>query len=444
MLDIMMKKMMNSMMDDKLNEMLTSEYSNNIFAMMTMMQKLTPRPIMEAGMRAETGKPLARPLGSPIVHFHWDQLLLSPKQLFELPTADLNSIETKTVIGPKSARPLKLDIPILVTGMSLGGSLSIPMKTALAKGAAKAGTATNTGESVVTPYERDNAKYLIGQFHRGGWVNPLEQLNQVDAIEVQFGQGAFGGAVTDALSSDKIDKQLEEIWGLQDGEDAVIRARFPDINSSEDIINLVNSIKKKYPVPVGVKIAASDYIELELEVIAKTDADFVTIDGSEGGTAGTPPTLQDSVGLPTLHALVRTVDYLEKEGVKDRISLLIAGGLKTPGDFLKALALGADAIYIGSIALMATMQSQMTKALPEDPPPQIALYKGKLKDELDVEAAAENLSNFFKSSVAEMKLAAQALGKNSLQELNRSDLVSVDKELAEFAQVRYAMSARKG
>lgn len=443
MLNWMMMKLINPIMDDGMSKMLTEDYPNNLFVMATIAEKLTPLAIIEAGIRAELGTELQRPIGSPVVLSPWEQLLLSPKQLFQLPTSDLNQIDTATVIGPNAKKPLKLDIPIMVTGMSYGGSLSLQIKTALAKGAAIAGTSTNTGESAVTDEERDNAKYLIGQYNRGGWLNSPEQLARLDAIEIQLGQGAFGGAVESTMKADLIGEHLKLAWHLEEGTDATIYSRMPNINSSQDIINLVNSLKEQYDVPVGIKIAGSDYIEYDLEVVGQTTADFVVVDGSEGGTAAAPPTLEDNVGLPTLYSLVRAADWLQQNQLKDKISLIAAGGLKTPGHFLKAIALGADAVYIGSIALMAALQSQMNKALPQSPAPQLALYTGKLADELDVDLSATHLGNFLKSSVAEMKLAIQAVGKNAIKDLDRSDLVTVDKNLADFMKVRHAASPRK-
>jgi glutamate synthase domain-containing protein 2 len=217
----------------------------------------------------------------------------------------------------------------------------------------------------------------------------------------------------------------------------------PGKENSRDIIKMVNSMKEQYDVPVGVKIAGSDYIEYELAVIAQTDADYIVIDGSEGGTSAAPPTLEDDVGLPTLHSLVRAVDWLTDNGLRGKYSLIITGGLVTPGHFLKALALGADAVYIGTIALMAALQSEVVKVLPQAPPSQLALYDGKMNDKLDIDKAARHLANFLESCVAEMKLAVQAVGKNALSELDRGDLVAVDRDLAEFAGLRYAGSPRR-
>lgn len=438
----LMMKMMDPAMDKAMVKMFTEDYADNPFLMVTVAEKLSPKAMMESAMRAESGKELTRPLGSPVVLSPWDKILLNPKQLFQLPAPDYTQIDTKTVIGSKAKKPLKLDIPIMITGMSYGGSLSLAIKMALAKGASLVGTSTNTGESAVTNEERDSAKFLIGQYHRGGQLSGVEQLSRLDAIEIQLGQGAWGGAVDEPMKAEFIGEHLREAWHLEEGQDATIHARMPGKNTTQDYIKMINSMKSQYDVPVGVKIAGTDYLEYELAVIAQTDADYIVIDGSEGGTAAANPTLQDNLGLPTFHSLVRTVDWLQKNSLRNQFSIIVAGGLTTPGHFLKAMALGADAVYIGSIALMATMHTQVTKVLPQAPPTQLALYTGKMNDLLDIDLAAEHLANFLKSCTIEMQLAVQATGKNSLKELNRDDLVTVDKDLAQFAAIRYAASSR--
>lgn len=435
-------KLLDPMADESIAKVLTEDYSDNPFLLATVAEKMSLRALIEASIRAETGTVLGRPLGSPVVLSPWKKILLNPKQLFELPTPDVKTIDTKTTIGPTAKKPLKLEIPIMITGMSYGGSLSLQMKMALAKGASMAGTSTNTGESAVTHEERSSAKFLIGQYHRGCWLTSPEQLKQLDAIEVQLGQGAWGGAVDEPISSSSIGDHLRKTWNLEKGQDATIYARMPGVESTQEIIAVVDKLKSEYDVPVGIKIAGTDYIEYELAVIAQTKADFITIDGSEGGTSSAPPTLEDDVGLPTLHSLVRAVNWLNQKGIRDKFSLIIVGGLATPGHFLKALALGADAVYIGTIALMAAMQSQVVKTSPQAPPSQLALYDGKMNDKLDIEKAAKHLSNFLKSCVMEMQLAVQAVGKNAIKDLNRSDLVTVDKEVAKMADIRYAFEPR--
>lgn len=433
----------NPLTDEALELMLTEDYPNNPFEVVTVAEKLGLRAIVEAMMRAQLGTPLQRPFGSPNVWSPWHKIFLNPRQLHHLPTPSVKEIDTETVIGPRAKRPLTLSIPIMITGMSYGGSLSLKLKMALAKGSAMVGTSTNTGESGLAPETRALAKYMVGQYNRGNFLRDHEALSQLDAIEVQCGQGAFGGGVESTMPAAGIDEHLRKTMGLKEGEDAVIYSRHAGTETPEDVVRLVNDLKARYDVPVGVKIAASDFIELDLEVIACTKADFIVIDGSEGGTAVAPPTLEDDVGLPTLYGLVRATDWLNAQGIRDRLSVIAAGGLKTPGDFLKALALGADAVYIGTMAVLAAIHTQVTQVVPKAAPAQMALYTGRFADKLDVEKAASSLAKFLQSCVAEMKLAVQAVGKRSTRELTRDDLVTVDKDLAEFAGIRYAGHRRE-
>ncbi len=440
MINKILARLLDPIADESITLLMTKEYAQNPLVLLTASQKLGLAAVVEAGMRAETGKELGRPLGSPVVLSPWQSILLTPRQLFDLPTESTAQIGTQTVIGPAANKPLELDMPVMVTAMSYGGSLSLEMKVALAKGASMAGTATNTGESTVTQEERSAAKYLIGQYNRGGWLTDRRLLKKVDAIEVQLGQGAFGGAVESFKAAATTGEHLRTVWHLAEDQDATVRSRMPGVQSPGDIVHLIEAVKAEHDVPVGIKIAGSDNIEMDLEIVAEAGADFITIDGSEGGTAVAPPTLEDNVGLPTLYSLVRTVDWLKEHGIKDRCSVIATGGLSTPGHFLKCLALGADAVSIGSIAVMAALHNQMGKVLPEATSLQMALYGGSHVDRLDVDEAARSVANFLTSCMAEMKLATQAMGKRALAELCRKDLVTVDKDLAEFIGIRYAGS----
>ncbi|WP_027623106.1 FMN-binding glutamate synthase family protein [Clostridium lundense] len=441
MLEKMVNSVLNNLSDEMMINILTKDYPENFFVMATAAEKIGVNAIVEACIRGESGKVLQRTYGSPNVQSQWNKLFLNGRQLFNLPVEKLDSISTEVIIGKKCIKPLVISMPVMITGMSYGGSLSLETKTALARGASIAGTATNTGESGVCAEEREAAKLLIGQYNRGGWLRSKEDLGKLDAIEIQMGQGAWGGAVPTNIPANEIGEHLRNTWHLNSNEDAKKGSRMEGIDSLEDLINLVNNLKSEYGVPVGIKIAATHFIEKELDVITSTEADFIVIDGAEGGTASAPPTLEDDMGLPTLFALSRAVNYLEGKEIKDKYDLIVAGGLKTPGEFLKAAALGAKAVYIGSIAVIATIQSQIIKTLTYESTPQLVLYGGKLTKELDVDKGAQTLSNFLNSCKEEMKLALSAMGKTSVDQLAKEDLVCVDKELSSVLKIGYAGDA---
>lgn len=152
-------------------------------------------------------------------------------------------------------------------------------------------------------------------------------------------------------------------------------------------------------MPVGVKIGVSQHVEQDLAVFVAASVDFVTLDGAEGGTHGGPPTLQDDVGLPTLYGLVRADNYLRKHGARDQMTLIAAGQLTTPGIYLKALALGADAVDIGTMAIIAMLSDQMTKALPGAPPYNLVMHSAshQWNRSLNVERGAQQLANYLQS-----------------------------------------------
>ncbi|HEY8425050.1 MAG TPA: FMN-binding glutamate synthase family protein [Limnochordales bacterium] len=431
------RRFFDGLVDHALRRMFQDPYTENIFSMVTIFQKVGLRAVVEASLRAESGKPIERPLGSPIVLSPWRKLLFNPVALSRMPTPDGVEIATETVIGPRARRPLLLEIPILISGMSFGSALSLKAKIALARAATMAGTATNSGEAPLVPAERAAARKFIGQYNRGGWMNDHESLSQLDAIEIQLGQGAQGAA-PQGSSGTQIGEYLRELYGIQPGESAPIHTRLPGVDSPDDFVRLVKQLRQRYGVPVGLKFAATHWQERELDIAIEAGVDYVVVDGAEAGTHGGATILEDDLGLPTIYALARTVRHLERRGVRRDISVIASGGLVTPGQFAKAMALGADAVYIGTIALMALGQAQFQKALPFEPAPQLLLYLGKFDEDLDVEPAAEHLAKFLKSCVEEMKLLAYALGKTDLAQLDRSDLVCTDLELARALQVAWA------
>jgi glutamate synthase domain-containing protein 2 len=441
MLSKMLLKILNPVIDDLVIQMFTKDYRQNPYIAVTAIQKLGAKDIIDAQLRAESGKILSLPYGSNIQFSPWEKILLNPRQVFELPTKELASIGLETVIGKNCKKPLKLSMPIMVTGMSYGGSLSLKMKIALAKGTSTAGTSTNTGESVVAKETRANARYLIGQLHRGNLMLS-EDLKLVDAIEVRLGQGAWGGNTESTTYAKDIDERLRVDWRLAEGEDKVFSSRIAGIDTPADVRKLINNLKKEYDVPIGIKISATDFIERELDVITSTKCDYIVIDGCEGGTAVAPPTLEDNLGLPTLYALIRTINYLKRNKIRDKFDLIIAGGLTNPGHFLKAIALGADAVYIGSIAVFAAIHNQVVKTLPRLPPTELVLGGGQYKDELDIDLAARSISNFLMSCAEEMKLALQAMAKQHISELSIDDLVSLDKNISECGGIHYGLDSR--
>lgn len=252
-----------------------------------------------------------------------------------------------------------------------------------------------------------------------------------------MGQGAQG-ASPQRTQAKFINEEMRQVFGLKEGQDSILHSRIPGVNNVQDFINQVNKLKQDTGVPVGIKIAASQFLDHELAFAIQAGVDFVMVDGAEGATHGASPTLEDHLGLPTIYAIARARRFLDSQGQKDRISLLSGGGLFTPGHFLKALALGADAVYIGTAAMMALISQQMPKVAPSEPPTPLVLETGLHKDKFDPVLGAASVVNFLKVSVQEMTSVMYALGKTAVNQLNTEDLCCLDPWLARALNVAYA------
>lgn len=430
----LLRGVVNEVADDTIRTMLRDQYVENLFELVPVMKKVSPINLAEIGMRAAKGTPIPRPLGSHLHFSPWEKMLFSPVHLFRFPTPENVGINTSVKIGPRAKKPLSISIPVMIAAMSFGGALSKHAKIALARAATMAGTATNTGEAGLLEEERQAAQLLIGQYNRGGWLNSKDKYSRLDAIEIQLGQGAQGSS-PQRTTAKNIGEEYREVFGLGEGEDALIHSRLNGVNTKEDFIGLVRKLREETGVPVGLKIGATHHLEKELQIALEAGCDFVTVDGAEGGTHGGAPILEDDVGLPTIYAVGRAAQFLAGRGASGDVSLLATGGLVTPGQMLKAMALGADAVYIGTAAVMAMVGDQITRALPFEPPTDLVIYTGKMTDHLDVDKSAQNLFYFLNACIREMELVAATLGKVSLADISKEDLVALDPFLASALKI---------
>lgn len=401
-------------------------FSENLWELVGAAARSGPQTLIETGLRAATGRALLRPLGTLRHHPGFHGLMFNPAQLHRLPTPLAAPVATDVVIGRRAKKPLHLGTPLLIAGMAYGLALSEAAKVAIARGAALAETASNTGEGPWLPAERAAAAKLILQYNRGTWAKDESVLRQADMIEIQIGQGAFAG-LGHKTAAARIGPRLRRRLGLTPGGDAVSESRQPGVDSARDLAFLVADLRRRTAgVPIAVKLAAGDDLEDDIAIAVRADADIIVVDGAEGGSHGAPPILADDFGLPTLYALCRARRALDRLDPRREISLIISGGLSTPGDYLKALALGADAVAIGSTALFAVAHSQITKSLPFEPLTQLLWYGGKQARRFDAERGARDLANYLRSCTREMSEAVRALGKSSLSAVGREDLVALD------------------
>lgn len=432
------RKISKELVKESIKIFMTDLYEENLWEFVSASTRVGVQKIIETNLRAEQGTIIERPLGSPKKFPSFDSLMFNFAQLKTLPTPGDMPIDMSVIIGPQATRPLLLKTPIIVAGMAYGYALSEAFKVALAKGSRLAGTATNTGEGPWLESERKAAKYLILQYNRGHWSKESGILKQADAIEIQLGQGAIGG-VAHIMKAASLDKKLQKAFHVKPGENAVIHARQPQVKEPKNLRRLINDLRNiSEGVPVGVKMAAGKYIEADLEIAIDSGVDFIALCGAAAATKGSSPILQDDFGLPTIFALSRAAHFIAEQGVKDQVSLIAGGKLLTPGDYLKAIALGADAVYVGTMALFAATHTQALKALPFEPPTQVAWYNGKLQHKFKVEQGAKNLANYINSCTLEMMEGIKALGKISLNEVNIDDLMSLDPLIAKATGIEPA------
>ena len=255
-------------------------------------------------------------------------------------------------------------------------------------------------------------------------------------MEVKIGQGANGGAWAQIRPQEhnEYDQEVLTDLGLLNqakSEPLVIPSSSEMLTHYGGLHQLIKRLHQTAPgIPIIVKLAASHFLEQDMEIAISSGADILAIDGAQGGTHGSPSILVNDFGLPTLSALVRAVRFLRQKGWDQKIDLVISGGLRTPGDILKALALGANAVYLGTAALYAVTHVQLAKTLPFDPPTSLTWTTGRLKDQFNEEEGATSLLNFLISFAEELKFGMHALGKTSIAELSFEDLVAWDADVA--------------
>jgi len=418
--------------------LITRKYDKNVWELSIATQKLTPNRLIENELRSHTNTYIERPIGTQRRFGYWEKIMFNTAQLETLPTPDEVEVDTITTIGPLAQKPLVLKIPILIGGMAYGLALTEGYKIAYAKAASRVGTATNTGLGPFLETEREAADKLIIQYPRASWNKDEKILKQGDAIEIQFGQGGNAGKGR-TTKAKNINRELRKRLGLKEGQDAVVNNRLNEASDLKSLKSLVDYLRKLTGgVPIGAKIGAGKYIEDDLKILVNAGVDFISIDGAEAGTHNAFPILEDDFGLPTLIALSRAVRFWEKQNLKNKVTLMVGGGFTSPGDCLKALALGADAVYLGTVVLIAATHDQIIKTTPFSPPIQLAYETGRFKNKFNIEKGVQSLTNFLNATVHEIKAGIRALGKTSVKELSKEDLFTIDKDVAEITGIELA------
>ena len=386
---------------------------------------------------------------------HFDDLLFLGASMSRYPLEGYRErCGTGVVLGARHARkPLELKIPITIAGMSFG-SLSAQAKEALGRGANAAGTSTTTGDGGMTPEERGHSRQLVYQYLPSRYGMNPDDLRKADAIEVVVGQGAKPGG-GGMLLGQKISDRVAEMRTLPKGIDQRSACRHPDWTGPDDLEIKISELREitDWEKPIYVKIGgARPYFDTALSV--KAGADVVVLDGMQGGTAATQEVFIEHVGQPTLACIRPAVQALQDLGMHRKVQLIVSGGIRNGADVAKALALGADAVSIGTAALVALgdndprweaeYQALGTTAGAYDDwhegrdPAGISTQDPELAGRLDPELAGRRLANYLAVMTLELQTIARACGKTHVHNLEPEDLVALTVEAAAMAQVPLA------
>src|SRR6476660_7908726 len=414
------------------------------------------RPTIAAIPRAaETGIYDIRGWGAQRPLPHFDDLLFLGASMSRSPLEGYRErCGTDIVLGDRCGKhPLRLDIPVTIAGMSFG-ALSGPAKEAFGRGASDVGTSTTTGDGGMTPEERGQSRYLVYQYLPSRYGMNPDDLRKADAIEVVVGQGAKPGG-GGMLLGQKISDRVAQMRCLPKGIDQRSACRHPDWTGPDDLEIKLHELREitNWEKPIYIKVGgARPYYDTALAV--KSGADVVVVDGMQGGTAATQEVFIEHVGQPTLACIRPAVQALQELGMHRKVQLIVSGGIRNGADVAKALALGADAVSIGTAALVALGDNDphledeyrklgTTAGAYDDwhegrDPAGITTQDPELAKRLDPKLAGRRLANYLKVMTLEAQTIARACGKNHVHNLEPEDLVALTVEAAAMAQVPLA------
>ncbi|NMO88403.1 FMN-binding glutamate synthase family protein [Actinomycetospora sp. TBRC 11914] len=412
--------------------------------------------IAEIQRAAETGVYDIRGWGAKRAVPHFDDLLFLGASMSRYPLEGYRErCDTDVVLGTRNARyPLHLQTPVTIAGMSFG-ALSGQAKEALGRGASEVGTSTTTGDGGMTPEERGQSKTLVYQYLPSRYgMNPTD-LRKADAIEVVLGQGAKPGG-GGMLLGQKISDRVAGMRTLPAGIDQRSACRHPDWTGPDDLAIKILELREitDWEKPVYVKVGATrTYYDVKLAVAA--GADVVVVDGMQGGTAATQDVFIEHVGIPTLAAIPQATAALQELGLhRHGVQLIVSGGIRSGADVAKAMALGADAVAIGTAALIALGDNSPEYAAEYEAlgtaagcyddfqdgrdPAGITTQDPELASRLDPIRAGKQLANYLRVLTMEAQTIARACGKSHVRHLEPEDLVALTVEAAAMARVPLA------
>lgn len=364
----------------------------------------------------------------------WDDIQILAAQMARKPLLDDVGVGTSVTIGPRAAKPLVLDIPLFVSDMSFG-ALSLEAKTALARGAELAGTGICSGEGgMLTEEHAENSRYFYELASaKFGW--DLEKVANVQAFHFKGGQGAKTGT-GGHLPGDKVDAKIAEVRGLNVGEAAISPSTFPDLHTPTDFKRIADAVRERSGgVPIGFKLSAN-HIEADIDFALEASADYIILDGRGGGTGAAPLIFRNHISVPTIPALARARRHLDAKTGRE-VTLVITGGLRVAEDFVKAIALGADAIAVSNSAMQAVGCIAARMCNSNNCPVGVATQKPELRKRLDVQVGAERLARFFLASTELMQVLARACGHDHISKFELSDLTTWKRDMVDLSGVKF-------
>jgi glutamate synthase domain-containing protein 2 len=394
----------------------------------------------------------------------FDDLLMLGASLSRYPLEGYREkCNTRTVLGARYAtKPLELDIPITIAGMSFG-ALSANVKEALGRAASSMGTSTTTGDGGMTDEERRSSKYLVYQCLPSRYGFNPDDVRRADAIEVVIGQGAKPGG-GGMLLGQKVNPRVARMRTLPEGVDQRSASRHPDWTGPDDLAIKIQELREitDWEKPIYVKVGATRTFH-DVKLAVHSGADVVVVDGMQGGTAATQTAFIEHVGIPTLAAVRQAADALEDLNMTGVVQLVVSGGIRSGADIAKALALGADAVALGQGILVSLGCNSPTymhggehidvtaeyAALGTRPgachhchtgrcPVGVTTQDAVLEQRLEVETGARRVRNYLKTLNMELTMLARACGKQDVHHLEREDLVALTVEAAAMAGVPLA------
>ncbi|EGL53501.1 MAG: FMN-binding glutamate synthase family protein [Pseudomonadota bacterium] len=414
--------------------------------------KLTMAEIRRA---ADTGIYDIRGAGAKRKLPHFDDLLFLGASMSRYPLEGYREkCNTSVTLGTRFAKkPITIDTPVTIAGMSFG-ALSAYAKEALGRGASAVGTSTTTGDGGMTPEERGQSSKLVYQYLPSRYGMNPDDLRKADAIEVVLGQGAKPGG-GGMLLGQKITERVAKMRTLPMGVDQRSACRHPDWTGPDDLEIKIKELREitDWQVPIYIKVGATrTYYDVKLAV--KAGADVIVVDGMQGGTAATQDVFIEHVGIPTMAAIPQAVQALQEMGMHRKVQLIVSGGIRNGADVAKCMALGADAVAIGTAALVALGDNDpkweeeyqklgSTAGSYDDwhegrDPAGISTQDPELMKRFDPVEGGRRLANYIRVLTLEAQTLARACGKNDLRHLEPEDLVALTVESAAMARVPLA------